>query len=81
MREIEGVMLYTIPETAERLGVTAQTVRRYIKGGVLKARRVGRPYLISSDSLKRFVSGGSGEPTIQANSNGTHSRAINGLLP
>jgi excisionase family DNA binding protein len=71
MREVEGVTLYTIPEAAKVLGVTAQTVRRYIKEGVLKAQRVGRPYLISGESLKRFVTGGDTDPAPAPRKTGT----------
>lgn len=58
MRQIEGVTLYTILEAAKTLQVTPQTVRSYIKSGLLRAQRVGRPYLISGESLKLFVTGG-----------------------
>jgi excisionase family DNA binding protein len=52
---IEGVKFYTIPETAEALQVTAQTVRTYIKRGRLKGQRVGRPTLITENNLKEFL--------------------------
>jgi DNA-binding transcriptional MerR regulator len=35
---IEGIKFYTIPETAEALQVTSQTIRAYIKKGGLRAR-------------------------------------------
>ena len=78
MREVEGVTLYTIREAADVLGVTAQTVRIYIKANQLKAQRIGRPYLISGDSLKRFVSG---EEPVQAKAVGKNGASNNGLLP
>ena len=55
MRQVEGVTLYTILEAAKVLGVTPQTIRVYIKDGRIPAKRIGRPYLISGDALKRFV--------------------------
>lgn len=55
MRQVEGVTLYTILEAAKVLGVTPQTIRLYIKDGRIPAKRIGRPYLISGDALKRFV--------------------------
>lgn len=55
MRQVEGVTLYTILEAAKVLGVTPQTVRLYIKEGRLPAKRIGRPYLIAGEALKRFV--------------------------
>jgi excisionase family DNA binding protein len=53
--EIEGIKFYTIPETAEALNVTPQTVRAYIKKGKLKSKRIGRPILITENNLKEFL--------------------------
>jgi excisionase family DNA binding protein len=52
---IEGIKFYTIPETAEALNVTPQTVRAYIKQGRLKGQRIGRPILITENNLKEFL--------------------------
>ena len=52
---IEGIKFYTIPETAEALNVTPQTVRAYIKKGKLKGQRIGRPILITENNLKEFL--------------------------
>lgn len=52
---IEGIKFYTIPETAEALNVTPQTIRAYIKRGDLKAQRIGRPILITENNLKDFL--------------------------
>ena len=38
---IEGIKFYTIPETAQALHVTAQTVRVWIKQGKIKSQRIG----------------------------------------
>jgi excisionase family DNA binding protein len=53
--EIEGIKFYTIPETAEALKVTPQTIRAYIKKGRMKAQRIGRPILITETNLKEFL--------------------------
>ena len=53
--EIEGIKFYTIPEIAEALNVTPQTVRAYIKQGKLKGQRIGRPILITENNLKEFL--------------------------
>lgn len=53
--EIEGIKFYTIPEVAEVLNVTPQTVRAYIKQGKLKGQRIGRPILITENNLKEFL--------------------------
>jgi len=52
---IEGIKFYTIPEVAQALNVTAQTVRAYIKQGKIKSQRIGRPILITENNLKEFL--------------------------
>jgi excisionase family DNA binding protein len=52
---IEGIKFYTIPEVAEALRVTPQTIRAWIKTGRLKAKRIGRPILITENNLREFL--------------------------
>jgi excisionase family DNA binding protein len=52
---IEGIKFYTIPETAQALKVTPQTIRAWIKQGRLKGQRIGRPILITENNLKEFL--------------------------
>ncbi|MCZ8162912.1 MAG: helix-turn-helix domain-containing protein [Microcystis sp. LE19-196.1B] len=52
---IEGIKFYTVPETAEALRVTPQTIRSYIKEGKLKSQRIGRPILITENNLREFL--------------------------
>jgi excisionase family DNA binding protein len=52
---IEGIKFYTIPETAETLKVTPQTIRAYIKQGRLKGTRIGRPIFITHSNIKDFL--------------------------
>jgi excisionase family DNA binding protein len=52
---IEGIKFYTIPETAEALNVTSQTIRTWIKQGKIKSQRIGRPILITENNLKEFL--------------------------
>jgi len=61
---IEGIKFYTIPETAQTLHVTAQTVRVCIKQGKIKSQRIGRPILITENNIKQFLQV-SLEPTKQ----------------
>jgi len=50
---IEGETLYTVSELASMLKVTPQTIRKYIKRGELKAKRIGRPaYIRKADILE-----------------------------
>jgi excisionase family DNA binding protein len=53
--EIEGIKFYNIPEIAEALHVTPQTIRAWIKNGRIKAQRIGRPILITENNIKEFL--------------------------
>lgn len=53
--EITGIVFYTVQEAAAELEVTAQTIRAWIKADKLDGRRIGRPILITEESLERFV--------------------------
>lgn len=53
--KIEGVQFYTIPEVAQALQVTPQTVRAWIKKGRLKSTRIGRPILITEKNIRAFL--------------------------
>ena len=55
---IEGIKFYTIPEVAEALRVTPQTIRAWIKQGKIKSQRIGRPILITENNLKEFLKEG-----------------------
>jgi excisionase family DNA binding protein len=55
---IENIKFYRIPEVAETLQVTPQTVRAYIKQGKIKAKRIGRYILITERNLMEFLQEG-----------------------
>ena len=55
MTEIEGIKFYTIQETADALGVTPQTIRKYVKNGNLKSKRIGKPILITERNIREFI--------------------------
>lgn len=52
---IEGIKFYRIPEVAEALQVTPQTIRTWIKQGRMRGQRIGRPILITEKSIKEFL--------------------------
>ena len=52
---IKDLKLYTIPETSKMLKVTAQTVRKYIKENKLSVKKIGRPFYITEDNLRKFL--------------------------
>jgi len=52
--------VYFVSEVAEILGVSRQTVLKYIKKGLVPGIRVGGRYLIMKDEFEEFLrSGGS----------------------
>ena len=54
--------VYFVSEVAEILGVSRQTVLKYIKTGIVPGIRVGGRYLIMKDEFEEFLrSGGSTE--------------------
>jgi excisionase family DNA binding protein len=60
MKEILEVKLYNVPEAAALLGVSLQTVRKYIKEERLQGQRIGRAFFITEPNLKAFLSGEAG---------------------
>lgn len=53
--EIQGIRLYTIPEAAEELKVSTQTIRTWIRQGKLRSQRIGRPIFITEANLREFL--------------------------
>ena len=47
--------LYKVSEVARMLNVSTVAVRKWIKAGKLKAKRVGKLWMIPEDELKRFL--------------------------
>ena len=57
MKTIEGVKVYSLLEVSELLDITYPTVRKYVKEGKLRSRRVGRKYLVTGESIRSFLNG------------------------
>lgn len=55
MKEIENMKLYTLQEVAELLGIHYQTVRKLIQNGKLKAKKIGKGYIVTSENLKQYI--------------------------
>lgn len=51
------IELLKVEDIAETLGVHAVTIRRYIRIGSLKARKIGKRWYISKERFREFVDG------------------------
>ena len=51
---INDIEFFDLIEVSTKLKVCVETVRRYIKSGRLKAKKIGHPYYVSTGNLKRF---------------------------
>jgi excisionase family DNA binding protein len=47
--------MLTVPQAARRVGKDAETVRRWIRSGKLRARRVGTQHIIDEDDLRAIL--------------------------
>lgn len=56
--------VYFVSEVAEILGVSRQTVLKYIKSGIVPGLRVGGRYLIMKDEFETFLRSGGGENAL-----------------
>jgi len=56
--------VYFVSEVAEILGVSRQTVLKYIKSGVVPGLRVGGRYLIMKDEFEDFLRSGGERETV-----------------
>jgi excisionase family DNA binding protein len=54
--------LYTIERVAELLKLHVKTVRSYVRGGKLKAKRIGKQYRITRADLEAFAGTAAIEP-------------------
>lgn len=57
MIKVDDIKAYNVQEVSTMLNITPQTVRKYIKTGVLTAQKAGRTYVITEDTLKAFIKG------------------------
>jgi excisionase family DNA binding protein len=47
--------MLTVPEAAERVGRDAETVRRWIRAGKLRAKRIGTQHMIDEEDLDQVT--------------------------
>ena len=56
MKEIKSDQLYTTKESQDFLRVSNSTIKRFLKGGIVKANKVGGRYRVMGKELLRLVS-------------------------
>jgi excisionase family DNA binding protein len=55
--EINGIFFYEIKDLIELCKIGEITIRRYIKSGKIKARKIQGKWLISKEHLNEFLTG------------------------
>lgn len=55
MNKKYDIKFYTVDEVAEIMRVCSQTIRRRIKSKMIKAKKIGKRYLISENQLKKLL--------------------------
>ncbi len=50
-------LAYSVEDAAKQLSVSAQSIRRLIERGELKARHVGRRVIVPKNELERWLEG------------------------
>lgn len=53
----KDIKLYTVQEVADILNLDQRTIYSYIKDKEIKARKIGRKWLVSHKDLEFFVKG------------------------
>ncbi len=53
--EIDEKKLYSVDETARLLEVSSQTIRKHLKKRSIKARKIGRRWLIRGTEIRKFI--------------------------
>lgn len=54
--EVGDLKLYDVQELSELLHIQDRTIRKLLREGTLKARKLARKWYVSEDSLKEYFS-------------------------
>lgn len=55
-KKIGDIRLYTVEELSELLEVQETTIRKYLRDGRLRGRKLARRWYVSEDSLAEYFS-------------------------
>lgn len=53
-KKIGDIRLYTVEELSELLDIQETTIRKYLRDGKLKGRKMARRWLVSEESLAAY---------------------------
>jgi len=56
MTKIGDMELYSVEELAEKLGLAERTVRKLLREGTIKGRKLGKRWYVSGDWLRDYFS-------------------------
>lgn len=55
MINLNDTIFYTVDDASQLVGVDADTIRRHIRNGALRAQKIGKTYLITEDDMRNFM--------------------------
>jgi len=59
--DLNGIILFTVEELAEKLDVNENTIRQYLKEGKLRGRKLGVKWFVSTDNIREYFNSDSAE--------------------
>lgn len=59
----DPIKVYSLSEVSDLLGVGYQSLRKFIKRGDIKARKVGTKWIITENALKEYLESGNQKET------------------
>lgn len=57
MSESKEIKVYTVPELVKLFQLNPQSVRKYLKEGRIKGRKVGTKWLVTEEAIREFLNG------------------------
>lgn len=54
MVQIENIKMYTVKELHQATGIAVETYRRWIREGRLPAKKVGKTWMITEETVRQF---------------------------
>tara|TARA_B100001287_G_C22308466_1_gene356111 strand:- start:49 stop:483 length:435 start_codon:yes stop_codon:yes gene_type:complete len=73
-KQIGNLILYSIDDLHEKLGVSKLTLRSYLRTGRIRGRKLGVSWYVTEESLQEYFNAPERRPTVveRANKSNTH---------